>query len=94
MLPIDEELSKLDIIKTQMDSDATSFFPSAMWDDNSKYPKKETGCAFKHYQNDTFFKDFSIKTFNQDSNDSAILKKYVFYSNKCYILTFTLDTKS
>ena len=23
-----------------------SLFPSAMWDENSRYPKIETGCAF------------------------------------------------
>ena len=35
MLPIHKELSKLDSNKTQMDFDATSLYPSAMWDENS-----------------------------------------------------------
>ena len=46
MLPIHKELSKLDSNKTQMDYDATSFYPIAMWDENSVYPKIETGFAF------------------------------------------------
>ena len=29
-----------------MDYDGTSLYPSAMWDDDSIYPKTETGYAF------------------------------------------------
>ena len=32
MLPIHKELSKINSDKTQMDFDATSLYPSAMWD--------------------------------------------------------------
>ena len=39
MLPSHKELSKLDSNTTQMDFDATSLYPSAMWDENSVYPK-------------------------------------------------------
>ena len=46
MLPIHKELSKLDSNKTQMDYDATSLYPIVMWDENSVYPKIETGFAF------------------------------------------------
>ena len=38
MLPIHKELSKLNSNKTQMDFDATSLYPSAMWDEKSVYP--------------------------------------------------------
>ena len=41
-----KELSKLDSNKTQMDYEATSLYPSAMWDENSVYPKIETGFSF------------------------------------------------
>ena len=41
MLPIHEQLSKLDINKTQMYFDATSLYPSAIWDTDSVYPKKD-----------------------------------------------------
>ena len=39
MLAIHEQLSKLDLNNTKKDFDATSLYPSAMWDKNSVYPK-------------------------------------------------------
>ena len=48
MLPFHKKLSKLDSNKTQMVYDDTSLYPSAMWDENSVYPKIETGFAFTH----------------------------------------------
>ena len=41
MLSIHKELSKRDSNKTQMVYDATSLYPSAMWDENSVYPQKK-----------------------------------------------------
>ena len=73
MLPIHEELSKLDSNKTQMDFDATSLYQSAMWDENSVYPKIETGFAFKLHTNTTFVDAFNNQTFNEDGDESAIL---------------------
>ena len=73
MLPIHEELSKLDSKKTQKDFDATSLYPSAMSDENSVYPKKETGFVFKPDMNDVYVKAFNNQTFNQDGDESAIL---------------------
>ena len=35
-----------------MDFDATSLYPSAMWDGKSVYPKIESGFAFKPEMND------------------------------------------
>ena len=60
MLPIHKELSKLGSNKTQMDFDATSLYPSAMWDDESVYPKIETGFAFKPHMNDVYVEAFNI----------------------------------
>ena len=37
MLPIHKELSKINSSNTQMDYDATSLYPSVMWDENSVY---------------------------------------------------------
>ena len=37
ILPIHERLSKVDLKDTQMDFDASSFYPSAMWDKKSLY---------------------------------------------------------
>ena len=73
MLAIHKELSKLDSNKTQMDYDATSLYPSAMWDEKSVYLKVETGFAFKPLLNDVYVEAFSNQTFNVDGNKSAIL---------------------
>ena len=37
-----------------MEIDPTKLYPSAMWDENSVYPKIETGLAFKPHMNKTF----------------------------------------
>ena len=57
-----------------MDFDATSLYTSAMYDENSVYPKTETGFAFKPHMNDVYVKSFNDQTFNQHGNESAILK--------------------
>ena len=74
MLPIHKELSELASNKTQMDYDATSLYPSAMLDENSLYPKMETGFAFKPHMNKTYVDAFNNQTFNEDGNESAILR--------------------
>ena len=48
MLSIHKELSKLNSNKTQMDFDATSIYPIAMWDEKFVYPKIETGFVLNH----------------------------------------------
>ena len=73
MLPIHKELSKLDSKKTQMDFDATSLYPSAMWDENSVYPKIGTGFAFKPHMNGVYVEAFNNQSFNEDGDESAIL---------------------
>ena len=73
MLPFYKELSKLDLNKTQMDFDATSLYPSAMWDENSVYPKRGTGFAFKPDMNDVYVEAFNSQTLNKDGDESAIL---------------------
>ena len=73
MLSVHKELSKLNSNKTQMDFDATSLYPSAMWDENSVYPKIETGFAFKPHVNDVYVEAFNNQSFNEDGDESAIL---------------------
>ena len=73
MLPIHKELSKLDSNKTQMDYDATSLYPSAMWDEKSVFPKTETGLAYKPHMNDVYVEAFNNRTFNQNGDESAVL---------------------
>ena len=74
ILPIHKELSKLDSNKTQMGCDGNSLYPSAMWDENSVYPKIETGFAFKPNMNDVYEEVFNNQLFNKDGDESAILR--------------------
>ena len=57
-----------------MDYDATSLYPSAMWDENSVYPKIETGFAFKPHMNKTYVDTINSQIFNEDGDESAILR--------------------
>ena len=74
-MKLHDRLSKLYIKNTQMNSDATSLYPTAMFEKNSIYPKIDTGYPFKPLINDIFINCFDRKTFNQDGNESAILKR-------------------
>ena len=74
ILPIHEQLSKLDFNNNQKDFDASSLCLSAMWDDNSNYPNTETGYAFKPHMNNVYMEAFKNQTFNQYGNEFAILK--------------------
>ena len=73
-LSIHKKLQKLDHNDVMMDFDATSLYPSAMWDENSVYPKIETGFVFKPHMNKTYVEAFNNGTFNQDGDESAILR--------------------
>ena len=73
IVSIHKELFKLNSNKTQMDFDATSLYPSGMWNEKSVYPKTETGFAFKPHMKDIYVKAFNNQTFNQDGDESAIL---------------------
>ena len=84
-LPIHKKLQKLDLNDVMMDFDATSLYPSAMWDKNSVYPKIETGFTFKLHMNKTNVEAFNNETFNQDGDESAILTiKYYNPPNLIY----------
>ena len=73
-LPIHKKLQKLNHNDVMMDFDATSLYTSAMWDENSVYPKIETGFAFKPHMNDVYVEAFNNQTFNEDGSESAILR--------------------
>ena len=74
MLAVHEQLSKSDLNNTQMEFDATLLYPFAMREKNSVFPKEETGIAFKPHMNDVYVEAFNIQTFNQNGDESAILK--------------------
>ena len=62
-----------------MDYGATSFYPFAMWDENSVYPKVESVCAFKPHMKNFFVETFKHETFNKNSDESAILKTKFYH---------------
>ena len=57
-----------------MDFDATSLYNSALWNESSEYPKLETGFAFKLHMNKTFVDALNNQIFNEDGDESAILR--------------------
>ena len=44
-----------------------------MWEENSVFPKIETGFAFKPHMNNIYVKAFNNQPSNQDGYESAIL---------------------
>ena len=74
-LPIHKKLQKLDVNNNvTMDCRGNSLYPSAMRDENSVFPKIESGFAFAPHMNDVYVKAFNDQTFNQDGDESAILR--------------------
>ena len=49
--------------------------PSAMCDEKGVNPKIEIGFAFKPDMNDVYVEASNNQTFNQDGNESAILRR-------------------
>ena len=77
ILPMHDNFKKLNLNEVGMIFDATSSYPSAMWDENSVLPKIETGFAFKPRLNNIFVEAFNKQTFNQDGDEITILKKSI-----------------
>ena len=72
-----------------MGFDATSLYPSATWDQNSVYPKIETGFAFKPDLNETYIDALNNQTFTEDGDESAILRIKYYNPPNLNISTFT-----
>ena len=70
-LPIHKKLQKPNLNDVLMDFD---FYPGGMWDEDSVYPKIESGFAFKPDMNDLYVKAFNNQTFNQDGDESAKIR--------------------
>ena len=84
-LQIHKKLQKLNLNDVMMDFDATSLYTSAMWVENSVYPKIETGFASKPHMNNVYVEAFNNETFNQDGDESATLTiKYYNPPNLIY----------
>ena len=86
-LPISMILKEFNRDDLLMAFDATQFISSAMYDENSIYPKIETGYAFTSDMNDELVKEFNNQTFNK----SAILK--IKYCNPPDIILQHLPVK-
>ena len=70
-LPIHQLTKQIKLDELFWDFDAVSLYPSAMWDENSIYPRIETGYAYKTDMNDELVEKFKSGNFNLGS---AILK--------------------
>ena len=70
-LPIHQLIKQINLDELLWDFDATSLYPSAMWDEKSIYPRIETGYSFKRDMNKYLIHRFNNQTFTQGS---AILK--------------------
>ena len=62
---------RIELIHLLWDFDAVSLYPSAMWDEKSTYPRRETGFAYTRDMNNELVEKFNTGNFNQGS---AILK--------------------
>ena len=73
MISFHEQLPKLNLFIFQMDFEAACVYPSAMWDNDSVYPKTESGYTFISHMNNVFVNVFNDQIFNQDVDDSVLL---------------------
>ena len=70
-LPIHQLIKQIKLVELLWDFDATSLYPSAMWDEKSIYPRIETGDAYTPDMNNEIVEKFNNQTFTRGS---AILK--------------------
>ena len=64
------------------DFDCVSLYPSAMWDENSIYPKIETGYTFEKHMNDELVEKFN----NQSITQASAILKIKYYNPKNLIV--------
>ena len=79
-----KKLQKLNVNDVMMDFDAKSLYPSAMWVENSVFSKVETGFVFKPQMNKVYVEAFNNQTFNQDGEESAILR-LIFHNPSIFL---------
>ena len=53
---------------------AINLYPSATWNQNSVYTKRESGFCFRPDTNDVYVEAFNNQNFNEDDNESPMLK--------------------
>ena len=65
-LRIHKLLKQIELVHLLWDFDAVSLYPSAMWDEKSIYPRKETGYPYTRDMNDELVEKFNTGIFNQE----------------------------
>ena len=71
-LPNHQLKQQIKIDEILWDFDAVNFYPSAEWDDNSIYPRIETGYVYTEDTNDELVEKLNTIKFNQGSAISKI----------------------
>ena len=71
-LPLQQLFKQTKLCELLWDFDAVSLYPSAMWDENSIYPRIETVYTFTKDMNDELVEKFDNQTFTRGS---AIFQK-------------------
>ena len=66
-LPIHQLIKQIKLDEVLWDFDAESSYSSAMWDENSIYPRIETDYAFTRDMNDEHFEKINTGSFTQGS---------------------------
>ena len=92
-LTLHEKFKKLNVKNFLKDFDATSLYPSAMWDEKSVYPKIETWFAFKPQMKNVYVKAVNDQSFNQDGKKSAISKTKYYNPPKLLFQHLTVKEK-
>ena len=65
-------IKRIELIHLLWDFDAVSLYPSAMWDENSIYPRIETGYAYTKVMNDELVGKINAVNFTQGSANLKI----------------------
>ena len=60
-LKLHKLITQIELIHLLWDFDAVSLYPSAMWDENSIYPRIETGNTFTRDKNDELVEKFIFR---------------------------------
>ena len=92
-MTIHKKRQKLNFIDVILHLDATSLYPSALWDEKPVYPKTEIRFAFKPHMINVFVEVFIFQSFNQDGNESATLKLKNFNPPNLIVQHFSVEGK-
>ena len=65
-LPIHQLIKQIKIDELIWDSDVVSLYHSAMWDENSMYPRIETGYSFTEDMNDELVKKLNTGSLTKE----------------------------